>query len=259
MERVHDMGGRTRYFGPLPPIDPGEPAFPHEWEGKAFALALLANPVAGTNLPAFRHAIERVPEPDYLSGYYERWLAGAEILLLDSGILAPGAVEARARRLQGEDVEEPSAPRPLKPDMPSGGGGNLRSVDQPPAFAVGTTVTARAGVRAPHTRLPSYVRGKTGTVSAVRPAQVFPDTAALFIEELAQHVYTVDFSSRELWGDDAEPATLSLALYEHYLKKAECPPTSRRRSSPESPGPARRGAGVAAARARADRHEDGRD
>ena len=34
---------------------------------------------------------------EYLSGYYRRWLAAAEILLLDSGILAPGAVEARAR------------------------------------------------------------------------------------------------------------------------------------------------------------------
>ncbi len=220
MERVHDMGGRTRYFGSLPPIDPDEPAFPHEWEGKAFALALLANRVAGTNLHAFRHAIERVPEPDYLSGYYERWLASAEILLLDSGILAPGAVEARARRLRGEDVEEPPAPEPHKPDMPSGGGGNLRAVDQPPAFTAGDTVTTRAEVRAPHTRLPAYARGKTGTVTALRPAAVFSDTAAYFIGEFPQHVYTVEFSSGELWGEDAEPATVTLDLFECYLEKA---------------------------------------
>jgi nitrile hydratase len=221
VERVHDMGGRSRFFGPLPPIDRDEPAFPHEWEGKAFALALLANRVAGTNLPAFRHAIERVPEPDYLSGYYERWLASSEILLLDSGVLAPGAVEARARRLQGEDVEEPPAPETHKPDMPSGGGGNLRPVDAPPAFAVGDAVTTRSETRAAHTRLPSYARGKTGTVTALRPAQVFPDTAAHFIGEYPQHVYEVRFDSRDLWGDDAEPATLVLDLYESYLKKAE--------------------------------------
>jgi nitrile hydratase subunit beta len=220
-ERVHDMGGRDRYFGPLPPIDPDEKAFPHEWEGRAFALALLANRVSGANLHAFRHSIERVPEPEYLSGYYERWLASAEILLLDSGVLAPGAVEARARRLRGEDVEEPAAPEAHKPDMPSGGGGNLRTVDQKPAFAVGDTVTTRAETRAPHTRLPSYARGRTGTVTALRPAHVLPDTAATFIGEYPQHVYTVEFSSRELWGDGAEPATVTLDLVESYLKKAE--------------------------------------
>lgn len=218
---VHDMGGRSRFFGPLPPIDPDEKAFPHEWEGKAFALALLANRVSGANLHAFRHAIERVPEPEYLSGYYQRWLASAEILLLDSGILAPGAVEARARRLRGEDVEEPPAPGPHKPDMPSGGGGNLRTVEQPPAFAVGDPVRTRSEMRAPHTRLPAYARGKTGTVIAVGPGHVFPDTAAYFIGEYPQHVYTVEFSSRELWGTDAEPATVTLDCFESYLKKAE--------------------------------------
>jgi nitrile hydratase len=220
-ERVHAMGGQARFFGPLPPIDPDEKVFPHEWEGKAFALALLANRVSGANLHAFRHAIERVPEPEYLSGYYERWLASAEILLLDSGILAPGAIESRARRLAGEDVEEPPAAEPHKPDMPSGGGGNLRAVDRPPAFAVGDPVQTRAETRAPHTRLPSYARGKRGTVTALRPAQVFPDTAAYFIGEYPQHVYTVEFSSRELWGDDAEPATVTLDCFESYLKKAE--------------------------------------
>ncbi len=221
MERVHDMGGRSRFFGPLPPIDRDEPVFHEEWEGKAFALALLANRAAGTNLHAFRHAIERVPEPEYLSGYYERWLASAEILLLDSGILAPGAVEARARRLQGEEVEEPAVPEAHKPDMRSGGGGNLRTVGTEPLLAVGDTVTTRSETRAPHTRLPSYARGKTGTVVALRPGHVLPDTAASFIGEFSQHVYTVQFTSGELWGDGAEAAAVTLDLFECYLEKAE--------------------------------------
>jgi nitrile hydratase beta subunit len=220
MTRVHDMGGQDRFFGTLPPIDPDEPAFHDPWEGKAFALALLANRVAGTNLHAFRHAIERVPEPEYLSGYYERWLASAEILLLDSGILAPGAIEARARKLRGEDVDEPAAPEPHKPTMPSGGAGNLRDVDRPPAFAVGDRVRADPEGRAMHTRLPSYARGRSGTVTAVRPAQVFPDTAARFQGEDPQHVYTVEFQARELWGDDAEPGTVTIDLYESYLEPA---------------------------------------
>jgi nitrile hydratase subunit beta len=220
VERSHDMGGRTRFFGPLPPIDPDEPVFHDEWEARTFALALLANRVAGVNLHAFRHAIERVPEEEYLSGYYRRWLASAEILLLDSGILAPGAVEARARRLQGHDVEEPPVPEPHKPSMAGGGPGNLRALDTPPAFAVGDTVTARADEPAPHNRLPAYTRGRCGTVVALRPAQVFPDTAAEFTGENPQHVYGVRFDSRELWGDDAEPGSVTLDLYEPYLEKA---------------------------------------
>src|SRR3954468_1082954 len=143
MARVHDMGGQTRYFGPLPPIDPEEPVFHDPWEAKTFALALLANRVAGANLHAFRYALERVPEDEYLSGYYRRWLASAEILLLDSGILAPRAVEARAHPLRGEGGEEPPVPEPRKPTMASGGAGNLRAVDAPPAFAVGDQVTTR--------------------------------------------------------------------------------------------------------------------
>jgi nitrile hydratase subunit beta len=220
MDGVHDMGGRERFFRPLKPIDPDEPPFQEEWEGRAFALALLANRVAGTNLHAFRHAIERVPEPEYLSGYYERWLASAEILLLDSAILAPGAVEARARTLRGEDVEEPDAPEPHKPTMPSGGAGNLRQVDAAPAFAVGDRVRTSTGTPTNHTRLPQYARGKEGTVLALRPGAVLPDTAAHFLGENPQHVYEVEFTSGELWGPGAEPATVTLDLYESYLEKA---------------------------------------
>jgi len=220
VDGVHDMGGKTRHFGPLPPLDPDEPPFQAEWEGKAFALALLANRVSGANLHAFRHAIERVPEPEYLSGYYERWLASAEILLVDSGILAPGAVAARAENLRGGSAVEPPVPEPHKPQMPSGGGGNLRQVDDPPAFAVGDRVTAREHVPSTHDRLPSYARGQTGTVTAVQPAQVLPDTAAHFVGENPQHVYSVEFAATDLWGDEAESFSVSLDLYESYLENA---------------------------------------
>jgi nitrile hydratase subunit beta len=220
MDGVHDMGGEARHFGPLPTLDPEEPVFHEPWEAKAFALALLANRVSGANLHAFRHAIERVPEEDYLSGYYERWLASAEILLVDSGILAPGAVAARAENLRGGQAEELGVPEPHKPTMPSGGGGNLRTVEQAPAFAPGDAVTTRSAVVSTHTRLPAYARGKAGTVVAVQPAHVLPDTAAHFVGENPEHVYAVAFDARELWGADAEPFTLTLDLFESYLEKA---------------------------------------
>jgi nitrile hydratase len=47
---------------------------------------------------------------------------------------------------------------------------------------------------------------------------VLPDTAAHFTGENPQHVYAVEFSSRDLWGPDAEPFRLTIDLFEPYLE-----------------------------------------
>lgn len=219
MEGVHDMGGKQELAGPLKAIDPDEPAFHLSWEGHAFAVTLLANRAAtGSNLHAFRHALERVPEREYLADYYGRWITSAEILLQESGLLAPGAVEARARTLRGETVAEPGDPEPNKPTMETAGGGNLRMVEADPAFTVGQQVRVHSDAPTGHTRMPAYVRGVSGTVTALRPAQVFPDTAAHFVGENPQHVYGVNFASTDLWGADSEAFDLTIDLFESYLE-----------------------------------------
>ena len=222
MDGVHDMGGRAEHYGPLKRLDPDEPVFHESWEGRAFAVTLLANRSAtSSNLHAFRHALERVPRREYLADYYGRWLGSAEILLTDSGLLATGAVEARARVLRGENVEEPADPTPNKPTMESGGGGNLRATDAPRAFALGDRVTTSSDAATGHTRLPAYARGKVGVITALRPSQIFPDTTAHFIGEKPQHVYSVSYDATELWGAGSEPFTLTLDLYEDYLERVQ--------------------------------------
>ena len=213
------MGG-MHGFGHVRPLTAGPP-FAASWEGKAFALGLLAIRVAGANLHAFRHAIERVPPPEYLTEYFNRWTIGAQIMLADSGIVTGEEVAARAARLSGRDVPEPPAPEPHKPQMPSGGAGNLRPVDSPPLFAVGDRVWVADLDPTGHTRLPRYVRRRTGTVTAIQPGQVFPDTAAGFAGENPQHCYAVEFDSRELWGPDAELFRLFIDLFEPYLEPAK--------------------------------------
>ena len=216
MDGIHDMGGKQG-FGHVPPLT-AEPPFAEPWEGKAFALALLSIRAAGANTPAFRYALERVPPGDYLASYYHRWLIASQIMLADSGVLSAEQVTARAARLNGEDATEPEPPELNKPQMPSGGPGNLRTVDTPPAFAVGDRVRTADLQTAGHTRLPWYVRRRTGTVTAIRPAAIFPDSAAQFAGENPQHCYAVEFDSRELWGADAEPFRLSIDLFEPYLE-----------------------------------------
>jgi nitrile hydratase len=173
------------------------------------------------NLDAMRYAIDRQHPYDYLvDGYYGRWLGAVETMLVDSGVLARGAVEARARRLRGEEVEEPADPTPSKPDYQPTAAGSLRVIDDPVRFEVGQQVRARGWASDGHTRLPRYVRGHAGTVRALLPSQVLPDTNAHFVAENPQHVYAVEFDSTELWGVDSEPFLLTISLYESYLEPA---------------------------------------
>lgn len=217
MDGIHDMGG-MQGWGSVS-IDPDEPVFREGWHGRAFAMGAMSMGLSGTNLDAFRHGLERLHPYDYLAdGYYGRWLACAETLLVDSGVLAPGAVEARARNLMGESVEEPADVEENKPSYERGGPGSLREIDDAPAFSPGDQVRARDMRTDGHTRLPGYIRGRAGTVHALRPSALLPDTNAHFEGENPQHVYTVEFDSAELWGPDAEAATLRIDLFESYLE-----------------------------------------
>ena len=216
MDGIHDMGG-MQGFGHVQQLT-AAPPFAEPWEGKAFVIGALAARISGTNMHAFRYAIERVPPREYLAGYWNRWTIAAQTMMEDSGIVTDEEVRARAARLSGQDVPEPPPPTPHKPQMPSGGPGNLRTVDAPSAFAVGDRVRVADLDPTGHTRLPRYVRRRSGTVTALQPAAVFPDTAAAFAGENPQHCYTVEFDSRELWGADAEPFRLSIDLFEPYLE-----------------------------------------
>jgi len=218
MDGIADMGG-SQGWGRVRPPRPDEPVFAEAWQGRAFALTLLSIRVSGQNIDAFRHAQERLDRVAYLDdGYFGRWLNASELLLTDSAILAPGAIDARARNLRAEDVDEPPIPEPDKPDYAPAGPGSLRTVDSAPRFAVGERVRTKDMSPQGHTRLPGYARGHTGVVERIQPAAVLPDTNAEFLGENPQYVYTVRFESRELWGADAEPFVLTVEMFESYLE-----------------------------------------
>src|SRR5215472_6862576 len=116
MDSIADMGG-TQGWGHLHPPRADEPVFGEPWQGRAFELTLLSVVVSGQNIDAFRHAQERLDRAAYLDdGYFGRWLSASELMLTDSAILAPGAIDARARNLRGKDAEEPPIPEPARPD-----------------------------------------------------------------------------------------------------------------------------------------------
>jgi hypothetical protein len=72
-----------------------------------------------------------------------------------------------------------------------------------------------------HTRLPRYARAKKGSVVRCHGIFVFPDTNAHFLGEQPQHLYSVRFAARELWGDDASPRdSVYIDMWDSYLDHA---------------------------------------
>jgi len=68
---------------------------------------------------------------------------------------------------------------------------------------------------------PRYVRGKSGAVERDHGVFVFPDTNAHFLGEKPQHLYSVRFTSRELWGSRASPRDfIHLDMWDDYLERA---------------------------------------
>jgi nitrile hydratase len=234
------MGGRTEFFGPVV-REPNEPVFHAPWEGRVFGMVLFAVTLLGRNIDALRFAQERLPRDVYLSGYYQRWLAGLESQLVRAGYVGPDEVDARiAGRVSLTDVRHTPRMRLavtarlmsflLRPSFPHWFAahalprlvGTSRPTLRGPRFAVGDHVRVRDGQTAGHTRCPGYVTGKPGVVVAHLGSTAFPDAHAVGRHARPQHLYTVSFDAGDLWGDAAEPeAEVRVDLYEAYLEPLE--------------------------------------
>jgi nitrile hydratase len=219
MNGVHDMGG-MHGLGPIAP-DPHEPLFHAPWEARALALTLAAGAWGRWTLDASRHARESIPGPEYLRmSYYEKWTVALETLLVGAGLVTADEL-ASGRAAPGSDKAEP----PLTADRVAGalarGGPTDRETAAAPRFAVGDTVRARNINPEGHTRLPRYVRGRTGVISRLHGAHVFPDANAHGRGEQPQPLYQVSFEAQALWGPETTwRGAVALDLWESYLHAA---------------------------------------
>ena len=113
----------------------------------------------------------------------------------------------------------------LTPDavLPVLAKGRSARLDDPvqPKFKPGDTVVARNIYPPGHIRMPLYVRGRQGVVERDHGGFIFPDTHAAFQGRSPQHVYSVRFAARELWGPDAAAGDgLYIDLWDDYLDPA---------------------------------------
>jgi nitrile hydratase len=150
--------------------------------------------------------------------YYEKWLAGLITRLEESGLVSRAEVESGRAAPESSKAAPPLTADQLVGTVPERGWFE-RPVNAPPRFAVGERVRAKKLNPTGHTRLPRYARGNVGVVDRVHGAHVFPDSNAHFQGESPQHLYSVRFSARELWGEAATARdAVYIDLWEDYLE-----------------------------------------
>lgn len=161
--------------------------------------------------------------------YYEKWLGGISGFFIEEGYITEEELDAKTA-LYLEDGNLDDAPLPDKPKPAIDaqvikylreGDSPERDVDVAPKFAVGDKIRVKSITPTEHTRLPSNLQGKVGTVDVAYPAPYtyfFPTTDGL---GKPMPVYNVKFEATELWGKTAEPNNVYYNdLFETYLEAA---------------------------------------
>ena len=226
MNGVHDMGG-MHGFGDVNPRE-NDVAFHAPWESRLFAIHLSLLRHKPLDPEGVRVLIEGLSPVRYLSSsYYERFLIILENALLEKGMLTREELTAKSELFEAQ----PDSPIPHRsdPTLIEQTLGLIQRRHPPPPprhdpgsetrFGVGDNVRARNIHPRGHTRLPRYIRGKTGAIERVQGLYGFQDTDSDFPRGKPQPVYCVGFEAQELWGDSAEPnSRLYVDLWESYLE-----------------------------------------
>ena len=206
----HDLGGKQGH-GPIQAeAESDEPVFHADWERRVFALTLASGMLGRWSIDESRYARERQTPQDYLSNsYYENWLAGLQTLLDEKELLQ------NAELIEQLKARVPDAAAAQK--ILFSGGPTLMEDTQPPRYAVGDTVCVRTQRNEGHTRVPEYIRGAQGIVKIHHGTHVYPDASAAG-DIRGEHLYSVAFAGKNLWGDKAEAEEVIVDLWEPYLE-----------------------------------------
>ncbi|WP_422745138.1 nitrile hydratase subunit beta [Mycobacterium sp. WMMD1722] len=242
MKLQHYLGGLE---GLPEPLTLEKRVFVEDWEKRIFGIHVammgLSNHL-GSAAPAYpidevpttfadewtwadlRTGAEAMNPFDYFKfRYYEKWLGGISQFFLDKGYITEDELAQRMADAA------PSAKQAVTAPIDDQVIAYLRSGDSPrrdvahPRFEIGARVRIANPRTDAHSRLPGYLRGRTGTVE-----RIFEGDYAYFCRTGdgigdAMPIYIVGFDPAEIWGGRAEAGPLSLyaELFEAYLEPME--------------------------------------
>ncbi|MGE8337101.1 nitrile hydratase subunit beta [Pseudomonas laurylsulfatiphila] len=210
MDGIHDLGG-LQGFGRVQHTANSlsyKPVFHEDWEKLGYSLLFLGAAELGLfNVDELRHAIERMEPRQYLtSSYYDRIIVGVASLFVEKGALQQQRLEELAAGAYPLAMPWVAGRAPSPPEQP---------------FQVGDQVLVRNEFVSGHIRMPGYVRGKRGVV-VHRTSQEwpFPDTVGHGHSSPSEPTYHVQFTTQELWGDQADAGKVVVDLFGGYLLPA---------------------------------------
>ena len=177
-----------------------------------------------------RQGAEGINPFDYFKfRYYEKWLGGISGFFMEEGYITEEELDAKtALFLEDGNLDNTPLPDKQEPAIDAQiikylreGDSPQRDADAPPKFAVGDQIRVKSITPTDHTRLPSNLQGKIGTIDVAYDAPYtyfFPTTDGL---GKPMPVYNVKFEATELWGETAEPNNVYYNdLFETYLEAA---------------------------------------
>ena len=241
MKLQHYLGGLE---GLPAPLTLEKRVFVEEWEKRIFGIhvammglsthldsALPAYPISEVptefrdewTWASLRTGAEAMNPFDYFKfRYYEKWLGGISQFFVDQGYVTEQEISA----LIGDPAPAPVGGDPAIDEQVID---YLRRGDSPrrdiahPKFSVGDQVCIADLPAGSHTRLPGYLRARSGTVT-----RIFEGDYGYFVHTGdgigdPMPIYIVEFTPEELWGVRAEPGanTLYAELFEAYLQPIE--------------------------------------
>jgi nitrile hydratase len=237
MKLQHYLGGLEG----LGPVTFEKRVFVEPWEKRIFGIHVAMMALSPQlPLPAtpskfntvwtwadLRKGAEQLNPFDYFKfRYYEKWLGGISGYFVQKGYITEAELDARTQQIlqnpstaatQGGD---PAIDRRVITYLIEGDSPKRDSATRP-RFAVGDKVFVKNVPSIEHTRLPGYLRDRTGTVDTVYPATYtyLTSTGPDGIGD-AMPVYCVRFDPEEIWkGNTDKNVAIYADLFEAYLDK----------------------------------------
>jgi len=217
MNGAHDLGGRHG-FGPVDRSQTED--FVHSWEETVFGLTLTCGMLGQWNLDQSRFARESTDHVHYLSStYYEHWLHGLELLLLQNGLITEQELTSGAATVKPK--LQAATPERVAEILKTGAPTSLPE-QAANRFTLNQTVVVKSESPKSHTRVPSYIKGVRGKITQLHGAHIYADEHARSGSKVPEHLYSVRFEGTDIWGNQAEPSScVYVDLFEPHLLTLE--------------------------------------
>ena len=218
----HDMGGDQA--GPITPDRPGDAIFAKPWHKRVLGLTVAGGAMGAWSIDTSRFWRESLLKTDYQSfTYYEKWLAALTNLFVAKGFVT------RDEIINGlpSGPKQPFHDAALGADrvlaMLAAGAKASRPESTKPLFQQGQKVRtsspdATKRQMPGHTRLPHYAAGKIGVILFYHGHHVLPNSNAHFLGECPEPLYSVEFSSADLWPDGRAGDVVIVDCWQSYLE-----------------------------------------